>query len=144
MTNLDRNFYIFTRQGKRDQRIISVSPQTLKLKQTSSNITTLVLSCSRLSVSFTVSDISGFGDSSRELFIKSSCYSTIPITMSSPGPTVSWTFTSEPKSISFSVVYRERTDTPLEQAKVSDRCGVKREACSKGFTQGEKKIKVWT
>ncbi|KAE8290761.1 FYVE and coiled-coil domain-containing protein 1 [Larimichthys crocea] len=71
-----------------------------------------------LSVGFTVDDISGFGDSSRELFIKSSCYSTIPIITSSPGPTVSWTFTSEPKSISFSVVYRESTETPLEQAKV--------------------------
>uniref|UniRef100_A0A4W6BJ96 FYVE and coiled-coil domain autophagy adaptor 1 n=1 Tax=Lates calcarifer TaxID=8187 RepID=A0A4W6BJ96_LATCA len=71
-----------------------------------------------LSVHFSVDDISGFGDSSRELFIKSSCYSTIPITMSSPGPTVTWTFTSEPKSIAFSVVYRESTETPLEQAKV--------------------------
>nr|XP_020490896.1 FYVE and coiled-coil domain-containing protein 1-like isoform X1 [Labrus bergylta]XP_020490897.1 FYVE and coiled-coil domain-containing protein 1-like isoform X1 [Labrus bergylta] len=71
-----------------------------------------------LSVHFTVDEISGFGDSSRELFIKSSCYSTIPITMSSPGPTVSWTFTSEPKRISFSVVYRESAETPLEQAKV--------------------------
>ncbi|TKS79651.1 FYVE and coiled-coil domain-containing protein 1 [Collichthys lucidus] len=71
-----------------------------------------------LSVGFTVDDISEFGDSSRELFIKSSCYSTIPIITSSPGPTVSWTFTSEPKSISFSVVYRESTETPLEQAKV--------------------------
>lgn len=74
--------------------------------------------CCRLSVHFTVDDISGFGDSSRELFIKSSCYSTIPITVSGPGPTVSWTFTSEPKSISFSVVYRESAETPLEQAKV--------------------------
>lgn len=82
------------------------------------NIVTFLVSCFRLSVHFTVDDISGFGDSSRELFIKSSCYSTIPITMSSPGPTVTWTFTSEPKSISFSVVYRESTDTPLEQAKV--------------------------
>lgn len=72
-------------------------------------------------MSFTVNDISGFGDSSRELFIKSSCYSTIAINMSTPGPTVSWTFTSEPKSISFSVVYRESADTPLEQAKVRTR-----------------------
>lgn len=78
-------------------------------------------SCCRTCVSFTVNDISGFGDSSRELFIKSSCYSTIPINMSTPGPIVSWTFTSEPKSISFSVVYRESTDTPLEQAKVRTR-----------------------
>lgn len=72
----------------------------------------------RFDVPFTVDDISGFGDSGRELFIKSSCYSTISVVMSAPGPTVTWTFTSEPKSISFSVVYRESTDTPLEQAKV--------------------------
>nr|XP_020447134.1 FYVE and coiled-coil domain-containing protein 1-like isoform X1 [Monopterus albus]XP_020447135.1 FYVE and coiled-coil domain-containing protein 1-like isoform X1 [Monopterus albus] len=71
-----------------------------------------------LSVPCTVDDISGFGDSFRELFIKSSCYSTIPITISSPGPTVTWRFTSEPKSIAFSVVYRESTEMPLEQAKV--------------------------
>ncbi|XP_031721191.1 FYVE and coiled-coil domain-containing protein 1 isoform X1 [Anarrhichthys ocellatus] len=92
-----------------------------------------------LSVLFTVEDISGFGDSSRELFIKSSCYSTIPISMSSPGPTVSWTFTSEPKSISFSVVYRESTETPLEQAKVLiplTRCNSQRETI-----QGELKVR---
>lgn len=68
---------------------------------------------------FAADDISGFGDSYRELFIKSSCYSTIPISVNSAGPTVTWTFTSEPKSIAFSVVYRESTDTPLEQAKVT-------------------------
>ncbi|XP_030607444.1 FYVE and coiled-coil domain-containing protein 1 isoform X2 [Archocentrus centrarchus] len=92
-----------------------------------------------LSVHFTVDDISAFGDSSRELFIKSSCYSTIPITMSSPGPTVSWTFTSEPKSISFSVVYRETTETPLEQAKVLiplTRCNSHKETM-----QGELKVR---
>lgn len=71
-----------------------------------------------LSVPFTISDICEFGDSSQELFIKSSCYSTLCLTMISPGPTVSWTFTSEPKSIAFSVVYRENSETPLEQAKV--------------------------
>ncbi|XP_041805636.1 FYVE and coiled-coil domain-containing protein 1-like [Chelmon rostratus] len=92
-----------------------------------------------LSVSFTVDDISGFGDSSRELFIKSSCYSTIPITMSAPGPTVTWTFTSEPKSISFSVVYRESAETPLEQAKVLiplTRCNSHKETI-----QGELKVR---
>ncbi|XP_070701222.1 FYVE and coiled-coil domain-containing protein 1 [Pempheris klunzingeri] len=92
-----------------------------------------------LSVHFTVDDISGFGDSSRELFIKSSCYSTIPITMSGPGPTVSWTFTSEPKSISFSVVYRESAETPLEQAKVLiplTRCNSHKETI-----QGELKVR---
>ncbi|KAG7229023.1 hypothetical protein INR49_013256 [Caranx melampygus] len=92
-----------------------------------------------LSVHFTIDDISGFGDSSRELFIKSSCYSTIPITMSSPGPTVSWTFTSEPKSISFSVLYRESAETPLEQAKVLiplTRCNSHKETI-----QGELKVR---
>ncbi|XP_071347635.1 FYVE and coiled-coil domain-containing protein 1 isoform X2 [Trachinotus anak] len=92
-----------------------------------------------LSVHFTIDDISGFGDSSRELFIKSSCYSTIPITMSSPGPTVTWTFTSEPKSIAFSVLYRESTDTPLEQAKVLiplTRCNSHKETI-----QGELKVR---
>ncbi|XP_070775066.1 FYVE and coiled-coil domain-containing protein 1 [Enoplosus armatus] len=92
-----------------------------------------------LSVNFSVDDISEFGDSSRELFIKSSCYSTIPITMSGPGPTVTWTFTSEPKSISFSVVYRESTETPLEQAKVLiplTRCNSHKETI-----QGELKVR---
>ncbi|XP_042353416.1 FYVE and coiled-coil domain-containing protein 1-like [Plectropomus leopardus] len=92
-----------------------------------------------LSVHFTVDDISGFGDTSRELFIKSSCYSTIPITVSGPGPTVSWTFTSEPKSISFSVVYRESTEIPLEQARVLiplTRCNSHKETI-----QGELKVR---
>ncbi|XP_069013805.1 FYVE and coiled-coil domain-containing protein 1 [Embiotoca jacksoni] len=92
-----------------------------------------------LCIHFTVDDISEFGDSSRELFIKSSCYSIIPITMSSPGPTVCWTFTSEPKSISFSVVYRESGDTPLEQAKVLiplTRCNSHKETM-----QGELKVR---
>lgn len=86
------------------------------------NAVTFLVSRCRLSVHFTVDDISGFGDSPRELFIKSSCYSSLPITVSSPGPTVTWTFTSEPKSISFSVIYRESADTPLEQAKVRHWC----------------------
>ncbi|XP_061551130.1 FYVE and coiled-coil domain-containing protein 1-like [Phycodurus eques] len=67
---------------------------------------------------FAVDDILDFGDSSRELFIKSSCYSTVPISAGWPGATVAWTFTSEPKGISFSVVFRESAQTPLEQAKV--------------------------
>ncbi|XP_056149045.1 FYVE and coiled-coil domain-containing protein 1-like [Lampris incognitus] len=71
-----------------------------------------------LSIPFTVDDIARFGDGSRELFIKSSCYSTIPIILGYPGLTITWVFTSEPKSISFSVVYREDAETPLEQAKV--------------------------
>nr|XP_043890755.1 FYVE and coiled-coil domain-containing protein 1-like [Solea senegalensis] len=92
-----------------------------------------------LSVPFTIDEISEFGDGAQELFIKSSCYSTIPITMSIPGPTVTWTFTSEPKSISFSVVYRESTETPLEQAKVLiplTRCNSHKETI-----QGELKVR---
>lgn len=92
-----------------------------------------------LSVPFSVDDITAFGDSSRELFIKSSCYSIIPIAVGNPGPTISWVFTSEPKSISFSVVYREDTETPLEQAKVLiplTRCSSHKETI-----QGELKVR---
>uniref|UniRef100_A0A8C1DB95 FYVE and coiled-coil domain containing 1b n=2 Tax=Cyprinus carpio TaxID=7962 RepID=A0A8C1DB95_CYPCA len=71
-----------------------------------------------LSVPFSVEDVVQFGDKSRELFIRSSCYSVLLITAAHPGLTISWVFSSEPKSIAFSVVYRENLDTPLEQAKV--------------------------
>ncbi|KAG7283644.1 hypothetical protein CRUP_020417 [Coryphaenoides rupestris] len=71
-----------------------------------------------LAVPLSIEDISGFGDGSRELFIKSSCYSLISIAVGDRGPTIGWVFSSEPKSISFSVVYREGPDTPVEQAKV--------------------------
>lgn len=66
-----------------------------------------------------IDEISQFGDGSRELFVKSSCYSAIPITTGDGGPIISWVFSSEPKSISFTVVYREAFDTPVEQAKVT-------------------------
>ncbi|XP_060749722.1 FYVE and coiled-coil domain-containing protein 1 [Tachysurus vachellii] len=65
-----------------------------------------------------IDEIRQFGDASRELFIKSSCYSIISITVHEHGHAVGWVFSSEPKSISFSVVYRESTNTPEEQAKV--------------------------
>ncbi|XP_073705340.1 FYVE and coiled-coil domain-containing protein 1 [Garra rufa] len=71
-----------------------------------------------LSVPFSVEDVTQFGDKSKELFIRSSCYSMILISAAHPGPTISWVFSSETKSICFSVVYRENLDTPLEQAKV--------------------------
>ncbi|XP_051515440.1 FYVE and coiled-coil domain-containing protein 1-like isoform X2 [Myxocyprinus asiaticus] len=70
------------------------------------------------SVPLDIDEISQFGDGSRELFVKSSCYSAIPITVGDRGPIISWVFSSEPKSISFTVVYRETLDTPVEQAKV--------------------------
>ncbi|NXD23966.1 FYCO1 protein, partial [Spelaeornis formosus] len=67
---------------------------------------------------FTVEEIMNFGESNRELFIKSSTYSIIPITVSETGLTISWIFSSEPKSISFSVVYQEFEDMSLDQCKV--------------------------
>ncbi|XP_067301693.1 FYVE and coiled-coil domain-containing protein 1-like [Pseudorasbora parva] len=70
------------------------------------------------SVPLDIDEIPHFGDGSRELFVKSSCYSTIPITVGDHGPIICWVFSSEPKSISFTVVYRETLDTPVEQAKV--------------------------
>ncbi|CAL9689230.1 unnamed protein product [Knipowitschia caucasica] len=90
-------------------------------------------------IPFSLDDISSFGDSYRELFIKSSCYSVLPLSVSSAGPTVSWTFTSEPKSISFSVVFRESAELPLEQAKVLiplTRCDSHKETI-----QGELKVR---
>ncbi|NWI43784.1 FYCO1 protein, partial [Picathartes gymnocephalus] len=66
----------------------------------------------------TVEEILNFGESNRELFIKSSTYSVIPITVTEVGLTISWIFSSDPKSISFSVVYQESEDTPLDQCKV--------------------------
>ncbi|TMS20144.1 FYVE and coiled-coil domain-containing protein 1 [Larimichthys crocea] len=71
-----------------------------------------------MAVSLSVDDISQFGDGSRELFIKSSCYSVITVEVCDSGQTISWIFSSEPKSISFSVVYRESTDAQVEQSKV--------------------------
>ncbi|XP_070687936.1 FYVE and coiled-coil domain-containing protein 1 isoform X2 [Pempheris klunzingeri] len=71
-----------------------------------------------MAVPLSIDDISQFGDGSRELFIKSSCYSVITVAADDSGPTISWMFSSEPKSISFSVVYRESTDAPVEQSKV--------------------------
>ncbi|KAM9848800.1 FYVE and coiled-coil domain-containing protein 1 isoform 1-T4 [Aulostomus maculatus] len=71
-----------------------------------------------MAVPLSVEDISQFGDASRELFIKSSCYSVITVAVGDCGPTISWMFSSEPKSISFSVVYQESTDSQVQQSKV--------------------------
>ncbi|XP_076837305.1 FYVE and coiled-coil domain-containing protein 1 isoform X2 [Brachyhypopomus gauderio] len=70
------------------------------------------------SVAFTVEEVSEFGDESRELFVKSGCYSRVLVTVGDAGPSIGWVFSSTPKSIAFSVVYRENADTPLEQSKV--------------------------
>ncbi|CAM4676081.1 unnamed protein product [Leuciscus chuanchicus] len=91
------------------------------------------------SVPLDIDEISHFGDGSRELFVKSSCYSAIPITVGDHGPIISWVFSSEPKSISFTVVYRETLDTPIEQAKVLiplTRCNSHRETI-----QGQLKVR---
>ncbi|XP_023582083.1 FYVE and coiled-coil domain-containing protein 1 [Trichechus manatus latirostris] len=66
----------------------------------------------------TVEEIVNFGEGNRELFVRSSTYSLIPITVAEAGLTISWVFSSDPKSISFSVVFREAEDTPLDQCKV--------------------------
>ncbi|KAM6170602.1 FYVE and coiled-coil domain-containing protein 1 isoform 2-T2 [Rhynchocyon petersi] len=66
----------------------------------------------------TVEEIISFGEGNRELFVRSSTYSLIPITVAEAGLTISWVFSSDPKSISFSVVFREAEDTPLDQCKV--------------------------
>uniref|UniRef100_A0A8C6WA84 FYVE and coiled-coil domain-containing protein 1 n=1 Tax=Nannospalax galili TaxID=1026970 RepID=A0A8C6WA84_NANGA len=78
----------------------------------------------------TVDEITNFGEGNRELFVRSSTYSLIPITVTEPGLTISWVFSSDPKSISFSVVFRETEDTPLDQCKVlipTTRCNAHKE-----------------
>ncbi|XP_077439779.1 FYVE and coiled-coil domain-containing protein 1 isoform X1 [Vanacampus margaritifer] len=71
-----------------------------------------------MAVPLSIEDISQFGDGSRELFVKSSCYSMVTVAVAESGPTISWMFSSEPKSISFSVVYQESAEAHLEQSKV--------------------------
>lgn len=78
----------------------------------------LISSELRMAVPLSLEDITQFGDGSRELFIKSSSYSVITVAVGDCGPTISWMFSSEPKSISFSVVYRESDDIQVEQSKV--------------------------
>ncbi|XP_060060861.1 FYVE and coiled-coil domain-containing protein 1 [Erinaceus europaeus] len=87
-----------------------------------------------------VEDISRFGESDRELFVKSCTYSVIPITVAEAGLTITWVFSSEPKSISFSVVFQEAEDTPLDQCKVlipMTRCSSHRESI-----QGQLKVRT--
>ncbi|KAM9445032.1 FYVE and coiled-coil domain-containing protein 1 [Clarias gariepinus] len=70
------------------------------------------------SVLLNIDEIEQFGDASRELFVKSGCYSIISVSVREQGRAVGWVFSSEPKSICFSVIFRESTNTPEEQAKV--------------------------
>ncbi|XP_006868879.1 PREDICTED: FYVE and coiled-coil domain-containing protein 1 [Chrysochloris asiatica] len=71
-----------------------------------------------IKVPLTVEDIVNFGEGNRELFVRSSTYSLIPITVAEAGLTINWVFSSDPKSISFSVVFQEAEDAPLDQCKV--------------------------
>nr|XP_046157527.1 FYVE and coiled-coil domain-containing protein 1-like isoform X1 [Oncorhynchus gorbuscha] len=92
-----------------------------------------------LVVPVSIDDISQFGDGSRELFVKSSCYSVISIVVVDCSPTVSWMFSSVPKSISFGMVYRVTADVPVEQSKVLiplTRCNSHKEAI-----QGQLKVR---
>lgn len=72
----------------------------------------------RIKLPLTVEEILNFGEDNRELFVKSSTYSTIPITVTETGLTISWVFSSDPKSIAFSVVYQESEEAALDQCKV--------------------------
>ncbi|XP_020033667.2 FYVE and coiled-coil domain-containing protein 1 isoform X2 [Castor canadensis] len=88
----------------------------------------------------TVEEITNFGEGNRELFVRSSTYSLIPITVAEPGLTISWVFSSDPKSISFSVVFQEAEDTPLDQCKVlipTTRCNSHKENI-----QGQLKVRT--
>ncbi|KAM8758532.1 FYVE and coiled-coil domain-containing protein 1 [Rhynchonycteris naso] len=89
---------------------------------------------------FTVEEIASFGEGSRELFVRSSTYSLIPISVAEAGLTISWVFSSDPKSISFSVVFQEAADTPLDQCKVlipTTRCNSHKENI-----QGQLKVRT--
>lgn len=88
----------------------------------------------------TVEEITKFGEGNRELFVRSSTYSVIPITVTEAGLTITWVFSSEPKSISFSVVFQEAEDTPLDQCKVlipTTRCNSHKENI-----QGQLKVRT--
>ncbi|XP_008069580.1 FYVE and coiled-coil domain-containing protein 1 [Carlito syrichta] len=93
-----------------------------------------------IKVPLTVEEIANFGEGNRELFVRSSTYSLIPITVADAGLTISWVFSSDPKSISFSVVFREAEDTPLDQCKVlipTTRCNSHKENI-----QGQLKVRT--
>ncbi|XP_075403348.1 FYVE and coiled-coil domain-containing protein 1 isoform X2 [Tenrec ecaudatus] len=71
-----------------------------------------------IKVPLTVDELVNFGEGNRELFVRSSTYSLISIAVAEAGLTISWVFSSDPKSISFSVVFQEAEDAPLDQCKV--------------------------
>ncbi|KAM4821285.1 FYVE and coiled-coil domain-containing protein 1 [Thomomys bottae] len=84
-----------------------------------------------LRLPLTVEEIAGFGAGRRELFVRSSTYSLLAVAVAEPGLRLGWVFSSDPKSIAFSVVFREAEDAPLESCKVlipSTRCNAHRES----------------
>uniref|UniRef100_A0A8C5D618 FYVE and coiled-coil domain-containing protein 1 n=1 Tax=Gouania willdenowi TaxID=441366 RepID=A0A8C5D618_GOUWI len=94
----------------------------------------------RMAVPLSVDDITHFGDASRELFIKSGSYSIITVDVGDCGSTLSWIFSTETKSMSFSVVFQEKNDTPLEKSKVLiplTRCNAHKEK-----VQGQLKVQL--
>uniref|UniRef100_A0A452QC44 GOLD domain-containing protein n=1 Tax=Ursus americanus TaxID=9643 RepID=A0A452QC44_URSAM len=100
----------------------------------------LFLKITLIKLPLTVEEIANFGESNRELFVRSSTYSLIPITVAEAGLTISWVFSSDPKSISFSVVFQEAEDTPLDQCKVlipTTRCSSHKENI-----QGQLKVRT--
>ncbi|XP_028300186.1 FYVE and coiled-coil domain-containing protein 1 isoform X2 [Gouania willdenowi] len=93
-----------------------------------------------MAVPLSVDDITHFGDASRELFIKSGSYSIITVDVGDCGSTLSWIFSTETKSMSFSVVFQEKNDTPLEKSKVLiplTRCNAHKEK-----VQGQLKVQL--
>lgn len=72
----------------------------------------------RLSMPLSLGEVAQFGDAPRELFVKSGGYSLISVEVGEAGATVGWNFSSEPKSISFGLVYREGPLSPPEESKV--------------------------
>ncbi|MBN3274717.1 FYCO1 protein, partial [Polyodon spathula] len=107
-------------QGTAEQNTSSevITPDELEPTVQDAEIYLLKSGEMTLRVPLNIEEITQFGDGRRELFIKSSCYSVIPIAVAEAGPIISWVFVSEPKSISFGIVYQESSESPLEQSKV--------------------------
>lgn len=69
-------------------------------------------------VSLSLADICTFGDASRELVVSASGYSLIAISVADSGASLGWLFSSQPKSVAFSVLYRDQGHLPVEHSKV--------------------------
>ncbi|EHA98647.1 FYVE and coiled-coil domain-containing protein 1 [Heterocephalus glaber] len=128
--------------GTRDTTSNSLTPEDTEDMPVGQDAEICLLKSGELmiKVPLTVDEIASFGEGSRELFVRSSTYSLIPITVAEPGLTISWVFSSDPKSISFSVVFREAEDAPLDQCKVlipTTRCHSHKESI-----QGQLKVRA--